>query len=551
MEPFISPPPPFVSSSNTRLDLSIPLPIKPATYLTETTDSPVRIGDGNYSRVYSAKVKLKDPFGNEVWKSVAIKRNLISRHSQFTGSIREMDIHSRLRWHPFIVNLLDNQYGSAFGSSFTDRPPSPLNERKDEGMKDDNVHFYYELGLMDLFGYLYECPPEIKAKLPKLYLRKALMQMMLSIEFVHQSNVIHRDIKPANFILFSVPCYKDGTEGKEEEKELVFKLCDFGMSKPYARFDPNTPRVITWRYRPPEILLRSAYAFKADVWSMGCIIYEMLLQDPMVTLSDEKNGQETAPCEIPWLILGEIVKRCPFPITEEDKKIILQVYPNFVFNELGGDEKLLRDCIIDDEPILKDLLSKMLVINPKYRWTISQCLDHPYFNSVKGEIDYYRLKGEMPAQKWVSLASLPVGSRAKEELIEFLRHLYKLRQKFPWYTHRILYHTIDLACRYILAEPEKVKEMEKSELNFPFLVPFLVCLYLSLKYFIPTGQHLEFSAVVAALEFGEVQDITAFVKFEENAIEHVWKREIYRITDYETAVRPIVDADVEKLLGIA
>ena len=83
--------------------------------------------------------------------------------------------------------------------------------------------------------------------------------------------MIHRDLKPSNILVNS---------------DCVIKLCDFGLVRSIlAREDSEpvlTEGVATRWYRAPEVPLGSkAYSTPADVWSFGCIIYEILAKRPM------------------------------------------------------------------------------------------------------------------------------------------------------------------------------------------------------------------------------------------------------------------------------
>ena len=79
--------------------------------------------------------------------------------------------------------------------------------------------------------------------------------------------MMHRDMKPDNLMLAS-----DGT----------LKLIDFGMSKSYGQEVPLSQNQVTLYYRPPEILFGSAfYGPSADMWSVGCILAELLIKVPL------------------------------------------------------------------------------------------------------------------------------------------------------------------------------------------------------------------------------------------------------------------------------
>ena len=99
---------------------------------------------------------------------------------------------------------------------------------------------------------------------------------------MHGSGIMHRDIKPGNILV---------------DKHSNLKLADFGLSK-FLEGKINedgdlTDFVVTRWYRPPELLLRysqQSYDEKIDMWSVGCVIYEMLTQDILFQSSEENQA---------------------------------------------------------------------------------------------------------------------------------------------------------------------------------------------------------------------------------------------------------------------
>ena len=78
--------------------------------------------------------------------------------------------------------------------------------------------------------------------------------------------IIHRDIKPSNMLWF-----RAGGDNR------LFKLCDFGLAKVLSGQENTTPKVVTSWYRAPEISFRwNDYSFDSDIWSMGCVFFEMM-----------------------------------------------------------------------------------------------------------------------------------------------------------------------------------------------------------------------------------------------------------------------------------
>ena len=107
--------------------------------------------------------------------------------------------------------------------------------------------------------------------LKDVHIRFIIYQLAKALKYLHSGSIIHRDLKPSNVLVNS---------------NCSIKLCDFGLVRSLI---PNsesaavlTEGVATRWYRAPEVLLGSkSYSTPADVWSFGCIIYEILAQKPL------------------------------------------------------------------------------------------------------------------------------------------------------------------------------------------------------------------------------------------------------------------------------
>lgn len=97
-----------------------------------------------------------------------------------------------------------------------------------------------------------------------------VVSMLSSLQFCHRLNITHRDVKPENFVFASAD--SDGTD---------VKLTDFGIA--FYSEDPNAVCKTlcgTPLYVAPEVLLRQPYGPEADLWSLGVIVYIMLVGYP-------------------------------------------------------------------------------------------------------------------------------------------------------------------------------------------------------------------------------------------------------------------------------
>ena len=159
-------------------------------------------------------------------------------------------------------------------------------------------------------------------------------QLLLGLNHIHSSGVAHRDIKPENLIMTN-----DG----------ILKIGDFGVADVTQSCFDTEPRYCRGRcgsepYWSPEIYISNEYDGKAlDIWS----------------------------CAIIWHIM--LYRHIPFlKANEQDEKYI-------EFLESKRDWLPLSKCT----ELEKDVLFGMLDINPMTRWTIDQCLNSNWIQSIE------------------------------------------------------------------------------------------------------------------------------------------------------------------------
>ena len=205
-----------------------------------------KLGEGVYGIVYLAKdTKNGD-------KLVAIKRqisnaNIPKKEGYLKTAIREMSVLQELgsgpSKHPNIVELVD------------------IFQLKD-GSPCIVIEFVEKGHLMDLLrgsGTQTLLKPE--------HIKNLAYQMISGLQYLHSNFILHRDLKPDNMMLAA-----DGT----------LKFIDFGMARSYGSTIPFSQNQITFVYRPPEIFFGATYyGPSADMWSIGCILAELLIKTPL------------------------------------------------------------------------------------------------------------------------------------------------------------------------------------------------------------------------------------------------------------------------------
>lgn len=88
-----------------------------------------------------------------------------------------------------------------------------------------------------------------------------LYQMLCGIKHLHSAGIIHRDLKPSNIVVKS---------------DCTLKILDFGLARTAGTTFMMTPYVVTRYYRAPEVILGMGYTENVDIWSVGCIMGEMI-----------------------------------------------------------------------------------------------------------------------------------------------------------------------------------------------------------------------------------------------------------------------------------
>ncbi|EHH65671.1 hypothetical protein EGM_02482 [Macaca fascicularis] len=232
-----------------------------------------------------------------------------------------------------------------------------------------------------------------------------LYQILRGLKYIHSANVLHRDLKPSNLLL-NTTC--------------DLKICDFGLARVA---DPDhdhtgflTEYVATRWYRAPEIMLNSkGYTKSIDIWSVGCILAEMLSNRPIFP---GKHYLDQLNHILAWMPCLSLICHCGQGDSGECGLVSVTI-PTAQPGSVGKPERSPMantvGWIIESQwmDAALDLLDKMLTFNPHKRIEVEQALAHPYLEQYYDPSD--EPIAEAPFKFDMELDDLP-----KEKLKELI-----------------------------------------------------------------------------------------------------------------------------------
>ncbi|CEP61506.1 serine/threonine protein kinase DUN1 LALA0_S03e04368g [Lachancea lanzarotensis] len=196
-----------------------------------------------------------------------------------------------------------------------------------------------------------------KTKLGQEETNAIFRQLLHGLRYLHTKNIIHRDIKPEN-ILLNIRRRRYGEEIQlgpwdEDEIDITVKIADFGLAKFIGEMQFTNTLCGTPSYVAPEVLKKTGYTSKVDLWSAGVLLYVCLCGFPPF------SEQLSPPSMKEQILQGKVAFYSPY-----------------------WDE-------IDDHCL--HLISNLLVANPAFRFDVQNTIDHPWFSKSHRESESEKL----------------------------------------------------------------------------------------------------------------------------------------------------------------
>ncbi|XWS63823.1 hypothetical protein CRYUN_Cryun06bG0135100 [Craigia yunnanensis] len=290
-----------------------------------------KIDEGTYGVVYRARDK-------KTGEIVALKKVKMEKEREGfpLTSLREINILLSFH-HPSIVDVKEVVIGSNLDSIFM-------------------VMEYMEHDLKALMETM-------KQPFSQSEVKCLMLQLLEGVMYLHDNWVLHRDLKTSNLLLNNLG-------------EL--KICDFGLARQYGSpLKPYTHLVVTLWYRAPELLLGARqYSTAIDMWSLGCIMAELLSKEPLFNGKTEFDQLDKifrtlgTPNETIWPGFSKLPG----------------VKVNFVKHQYNLLRKKFPATSFTGTPVLSDagfdLLNKLLTYDPEKRLTAEAALNHEWFREV-------------------------------------------------------------------------------------------------------------------------------------------------------------------------
>ena len=220
----------------------------------------------------------------------------------------------------------------------------------------------YELLSLDLYQFLKK--NDFRGASMNI-IKRIAVQMIIALKHVHSSGLIHCDLKPEN-VLF-----------KAENKSSI-KLIDFGSS--CEKNNKIYTYIQSRFYRAPEVILDAGYTEKIDIWSMGCILFELHKGVPIFQGANEQDQLRK---------IVEVIGNIPENLIQASKRQQIFFDENGQFKETDPDNpikpasKSVAGLIKNAEKSFIDFLLDCFKIDPNERIDAESALSHPWIKGNK------------------------------------------------------------------------------------------------------------------------------------------------------------------------
>ncbi|KAH7329396.1 kinase-like domain-containing protein [Stachybotrys elegans] len=244
---------------------------------------------------------------------------------------------------------------------------------------------------------------------PNSQIQNFARQLLTSVAFLHDLNLIHTDLKPENILLCDnayqtftynrkIPSSSTTINRQATQRRVLLdteiQLIDFGSATFQDEYHSSV--VSTRHYRAPEIILGLGWSFPCDIWSIGCILVEFFTGDALFQTHDNLEHLAMMEAVVGSRIDPHLVQAVNKMSTRSGGNPASKYFKRLKLDYPTPDTtrgsrrfvkamKHLEDIIPSSNQFLRnflDLLKKIFVYDPAQRITAKQALNHPWFKEM-------------------------------------------------------------------------------------------------------------------------------------------------------------------------
>jgi len=297
-----------------------------------------KLGEGTFSEV----MKVKHKKSGRIFAMKKFRKHYMSLRD--VNDLQEVYALRLLNPHPCIIDLYNVIYENKTGT----------------------VILNFEL----MSSNLYELISKDNQVIPESIVKQYMYQILVALEYIHGKGIFHRDLKPENILV----------KGKR------IKIADFGSCRDIDSKPPYTEYIATRWYRSPECLLcNGKYSYKMDMWSAGCVLYEIISKNPLFPGNNELDQIHKI-----HSILGT-----PDPQVLKSMLGCKTLSPKYTFAYIKG--TVIKSLIPKASKDALKLIYDLLIYDPKTRINATKALESSFFFDIDlDDVEISFLKNTRP-----------------------------------------------------------------------------------------------------------------------------------------------------------
>lgn len=330
--------------------------IKPSDGLQESYTIVKDLGEGTFGKVVEVADSKNNSFALKIIRNISKYRDAARYEIRVLKKLRDADPHG----DNLVIPLVDNfDYHGHACLVF------PLLGLSVFDFLRDNEYYPFPVDHVRHIGY----------------------QLAKSVLFMHQNKLTHTDLKPEN-LMFRHRSYKTVKEGGKKYRIIDDPnviLIDLGGAT--LEDEHHTTIVSTRHYRAPEVILELGWSHPCDVWSVGCILFELYTGYTLFQTHDSREH---------LAIMERALGRLPSSMTERSKTRHFRD-GKLAWDENSADGKYVKEKIhtlehhqketnnIDHDNLFA-VIRLMLEYDPAKRITLDKVMEHEFFDQLPDDI---------------------------------------------------------------------------------------------------------------------------------------------------------------------